>query len=122
MLGESLNCEKIRLAPLIDTPCIYLSKDVDGGMLANGSYQAFIAYTENEQKVTDYIGISNIQSLWSHLGSGGSLNVNITNLDDKYEYYELVLLIRQQGQIFGKRIGLYSTQQKDISIDFILPC
>ena len=117
----SLNCEKIRLAPLIDTPCIYLSKDVDGGMLANGSYQAFIAYTENEQKVTDYIGISNIQSLWSHLGSGGSLNVNITNLDDKYEYYELVLLIRQQGQIFAKRIGLYSTQQKDISIDFISP-
>ena len=114
-----LNCEKIRLAPLVDTPCVSLSKSVDGGMLQNGAYQAFIAYTENEQKVTDYIGISNIQTLWSHAGTGGSLNVTVSNLDKDYDYYELVLLIRNQGQIYAKRIGLYSTQQKDINIDYI---
>ena len=114
-----LNCEKIRLAPLLDTPCVSLTKDIDGGMIINGSYQAFVAYTENEQRVTDYIGISNVQSLWSHQGSDGSLNVSVTNLDTDYDYYELVLLIRQQGQVFAKRIGLYSTQQKDINIDFI---
>ena len=116
---KELNCEKIRLAPLLDTPCVSLTKDIDGGMIINGSYQAFVAYTENEQRVTDYIGISNVQSLWSHQGSGGSLNVSVTNLDTDYDYYELVLLIRQQGQVFAKRIGLYSTQQKDINIDFI---
>ena len=116
---KQLNCEKIRLAPLLDTPCVSLEKSVDGGMITNGSYQAFVAYTENEQRVTDYIGISNVQSLWSHQGSGGSLNVSVTNLDTDYDYYELVLLIRQQGQVFAKRIGLYSTQQKDINIDFI---
>ena len=116
---KQLNCEKIRLAPLLDTPCVSLEKSVDGGMISNGSYQAFVAYTENEQRVTDYIGISNVQSLWSHQGSGGSLNVSVTNLDTDYDYYELVLLIRQQGQVFAKRIGLYSTQQKDVNIDFI---
>jgi hypothetical protein len=115
----SLNCEKIRLAPLVDTPCVSLSKSIDGGMLQNGAYQVFIAYTENEQKVTDYIGISNVQTLWSHVGTSGSLNVTVSNLDKDYDYYELVLLIRNQGQIYAKRIGLYSTQQQDINIDYI---
>jgi len=114
-----LNCEKIRLAPLVDTPCVSLSKSIDGGMLQNGAYQAFVAYTENEQKVTDYIGISNVQTLWSHSGTGGSLNIKVNNLDKDYDYYELVLLIRNQGQIYAKRIGLYSTQQQDINIDYI---
>ncbi len=116
---KQLDCEKIRLAPLMDTPCVKLSKDVDGGMLRNGAYQAFIAYTENEQKVTDYIGISNIQTLWSHAGSGGSINIKVTNLDTKFDYYQLAILMRQQGQVFAKKIGLYSTQQQDIGLDFI---
>jgi hypothetical protein len=115
----NLDCEKIRLAPLVSTPCVNLTKSIDGGMLKNGAYQAFIAYTENEQKVTDYIGISNIQTLWSHSGTGGSLNVAVSNLDKDYDYYELVLLIRNQGQVYAKRIGLYSTQQQDINIDYI---
>ena len=115
----SLNCEKIRLAPLVDTPCVSLTKSIDGGMLQNGAYQAFISYVENEQKVTDYIGISNIQTLFSHSGTGGSLNIKVTNLDKDYDYYELVLLARNQGQIYAKRIGVYSTQQEDINIDYI---
>ena len=114
-----LNCEKIRLAPLVDTPCVTLSKSIDGGMLQNGAYQAFIAYIETEQKVTDYIGISNVQTLWSHSGTGGSLNITVSNLDKDYDYYELVLLVRNQGQIYAKRIGSYSTQQQDINIDYI---
>lgn len=114
-----LNCEKIRLAPLVDTPCVSLTKSIDGGMLQNGAYQAFIAYVETEQKVTDYIGISNIQTLFSHQGTGGSLNVKLSNLDNDYDYYELVLLVRNQGQIYAKRIGIYSTQQEDINIDYI---
>jgi|TARA_B110000259_G_scaffold39013_1_gene44564 membrane associated rhomboid family serine protease len=114
-----LNCEKIRLAPLVDTPCVRLEKATDGGMLANGTYQAFIAYTENEQRVTDFIGISNMQSLWSHEGTDGSLDIHISNLDKDYEFFELALLIRNQGQVYAKRIGLYSTERKEINLDFI---
>tara|TARA_R110002167_G_scaffold1274_4_gene5419 strand:+ start:7649 stop:13942 length:6294 start_codon:yes stop_codon:yes gene_type:complete len=114
-----LDCEKIRLAPLVDTPCIELTKATDGGMLVNGTYQAFIAYTENEQRVTDYIGISNMQSLWSHAGSNSSLDLAITNLDQKYFYYQLVILRRNQGQTSAKIIGLYSTEQNSINLDYI---
>ena len=55
-----LDCEQIRLAPLIDIPCITLSKSKDGGQLRNGSYQVFVAYAVNDQIVGDYYGISNI--------------------------------------------------------------
>jgi len=116
---KQLDCEKIRLAPLVDTPCVKLSKATDGGMLRNGAYQAYIAYVENEQRVTDYIGISNIQTLFSHEGGNGSLDISVSNLDQDYEYYELVILRRNQGQTSAKRIGLYSTQTQDINIDFI---
>ena len=116
---KQLNCEAIRLAPLLDTPCVQLEKATDGGMLRNGTYQAFIAYVENEQRVTDYIGISNLQTLWSHQGSDSSLNVKVSNLDQDYFYFELVILRRNQGQTSSKRIGLYSTEQSDINIDFI---
>jgi len=119
IIPRTLNCEKIRLAPLVDTPCINLSQSVDSGMISNGSYQAFIAYTENEQKVGDYIGISNIQTIFDHLGTSGSLDIEVSNLDEKYEYYELVILRRNQGQTSAKKIGLYSTQQKKINIDYI---
>ena len=116
---DRLDCEEIRLAPLLNTPCVSLSKAEDGGLIRNGTYQAFIAYIENEARVTDYIGISNLQSVWSHEGSSSSLNVKISNLDTDYEYFELVIYQRNQGQVFSKKIGLYSTQTKEINIDFI---
>ena len=114
-----LDCEKIRLAPLVDTPCITLSKAESGGQVRNGSYQAFIAYTVNEQKITDYIGVSNVQSLFDHMGTSGSLKIKVSNLDKEFDYYELVILSNNQEQTVAKRIGLYSTEQTDIEIDYI---
>lgn len=116
---EDLDCEKLRLAPLVTTPCVKLEKAISGGQLRNGSYQVFIAYTVNEQKVTDYIGISNVQSLFSHLDMAGSLSIKITELDKKFEFYELVILSNNQEQTVAKKIGLYSTEQSDIEIDYI---
>ncbi len=114
-----LDCEKIRLAPLLDTPCVKLSMAEDGGQLRNGTYQAFIAYTVNEQKVTDYIGISNLQSLWTHEDTASSLNINVSNLDKEFDYYELVILVIAAQNTQAKRIGLYSTEQTVINIDII---
>lgn len=114
-----LDCEKIRLAPLLNTPCVELSKSISGGQLRNGSYQAFIAYTVNEQRVTDYIGISNVQSLFDHNGTSGSLSIKVSNLDTEFDYYELVILSNNQENTVAKKIGLYSTEQFDIEIDYI---
>ena len=114
-----LDCEKIRLAPLVDTPCVGLTKAEDGGQLRNGSYQAYVAYTVNEQKVGDYIGISNVQSLFSHEDTTGALLIEVSNLDKEFEFYELVILSNTQNQIQAKKLGLYSTEQSRIHIDYI---
>jgi hypothetical protein len=118
---DELDCEKIRLAPLVQTPCLELTRDIDGGVIRNGSYQAYIAYVVNEQVVTDYIGVSNIQSLFVHDDVGSSLNVKLSNLDQTFEFYELVILSNAKEQVVAKKIGIYSTEQNSVSIDFIDP-
>jgi len=118
----NLDCEKLRIAPLLTVPCIKLTKAEDGGQLRNGSYQAYAAYVVNEQRVTDYIGLSNIQTLWDHAGTSGSLNIKISNLDrEEFEFFELVILSNNQNNQTAKKIGLYSTDTSSISIDFIAP-
>mgnify|MGYP003634040445 CR=1 FL=1 len=114
-----LDCERLRLAPLLDTPIIKLAKASDGGSLRNGSYQAYIAYTVNEQRVTDYIGLSNIQSIFDHDGTAGALDIKVSNLDKEFEFFELVILSNNQNNYVAKRIGLYSTETASIGIDYI---
>jgi len=116
---DELDCEKIRLAPLIDFPCLKMTKAKDGGQLRNGAYQAFIAYAENGQVVTDYIGISNIQTLFDHDNFAGSIEIELTNIDKRFEEFELVILSNTNQQIASRRIGLYSTETTSITIDFI---
>jgi len=114
-----LDCEKIRLAPLIDTPCVKLEKATSGGQMKNGSYQVYIAYTVNEQKIGDYIGISNVQSLYEHQDTSGALDITITNLDTNFDFYELVILSNTRHQHVAKKVGLYSTEQSRVYIDLI---
>jgi len=115
-----LDCERIRLAPLLTTPCVKLNKNVDGGQLRNGSYQAHVAYVLNDQKVTDYLGQSNVQALFDHDINGGSLDIEITNLDkEEFDQYELVILADNQGTKVATRIGVYSTEQTKVTLDFI---
>ena len=118
-LPLQLDCDKIRLAPLMETPCVRLIKGESGGQLRNGMYQAFIAYTVNGQVQGDYIGISNLQSLFDHESNTGSLRVTFDDLDQDFEEFELVILSNNQQEIVAKRIGLYSTNTVSLEIDFI---
>jgi hypothetical protein len=114
-----VDCEKLRLSPLVDIPCIKLSKSPDGGQLRNGSYQAFIAYTINDQIVGDYYGMSNIQPLFDHEDLLSGLEIEISNLDKDFEYFQLVILSNNQGEMQAKELGMYSTEQSTISVDYI---
>jgi hypothetical protein len=115
----TLDCDAIRLAPFLDTPCIKVSKSDEGGSLVNGTYQAFIAYTLDNQVIGDYIGVSNLQSFWDHSGPSGSLHINVSNLDKDFENYQLVIRYKTHNAIRSKIIGYYSTEQEIISIDYI---
>jgi hypothetical protein len=118
---NKLDCEKIRLASLLEHPCLVLSKSKGAGTLPNGSYQVCIAYTINGIKISDYIGLSNVQSLFSHENISGALELNITSIDKDFDEFELVIISTVNAQTVAKRLGYYSTSQGIIYIDQINP-
>lgn len=117
---STIDCDKLRLAQLVQTPCIKLQKGVGLGTLYNGSYQAVIAYSVNGIRVTDYIAISNIQPLWTHENANGTLDVILENLDADYDEFELVIIAYVNQQAVARKIGNYSTSTTSIGVDAIL--
>jgi len=115
---DRLDCEKLRIAPLITTPCISLRKASSGGTMPNGSYQVTIAYSINGIKVSDYFIPSNIQSVFSHSDVSGAIEVEISEIDNEaYDEFELVLVSYVKENITARKIGNYSTRTKRILID-----
>ena len=116
---DELNCEALRLAPLFKVPCISMGRGDNPGTLYNGSYQAAIAYSVNGQRVTDYIALSNVASLFDHDNANGSLEIKITGLEtEAFEEYVLVIISNTKTlQADAKILGYYSTRQNIIAID-----
>ena len=114
---SELDCEAIRLVPLINHPCIKITKGTVAGTLDNGSYQACIAYTINQVRVTDYIGLSEVQPLFTHEDVSSSLEIEILDIDKRYDEFELVILANIEQQSLAKRMGYYSTSQGKIYVD-----
>lgn len=71
-----LDCDKIRLAQFINPICPRIENGLQGGNLLNGSYMVAMAYAVKGQKISDWY-VSNVQSLWSHQNSSGSIDVFI---------------------------------------------
>ena len=118
---DQLDTERLRLIPFITHPCLSLQKGKVAGTLPNGSYQVVMAYTVNENKISDYIGFSDVQSLFSHENLDGSLEITVSNIDTDFDEFELVILSTVNGQTTAKRLGIYYTTQKTIYIDQIQP-
>lgn len=116
--SSALDCNKIRLSPLIQTPCAEAKKGVSGGTLLNGSYFVAIAYAIAGIKVTNYY-ISNVQALFEHNDTACSLDVDLSNLDKSFDQIEVVLIYTVKQQTVARRAGIYSTNQKRLSFDTI---
>jgi hypothetical protein len=116
-----LNCEQLRLAPLLNTPCLRVEKGSGSGTLQNGTYQVAIAYMINQIKVTDYLMVSNPVSIWSHSGVGGAIKLSVSNTDPDFTEMEVVVISIVNSQTVAKQLGVYSTRQSTIYIDSIDP-
>lgn len=114
-----LDCDAIRLAPLVNNPSFSVQKGASGGELLNGSYYVVGAYTINQQRVTDYSVPSNVQSLFSHSNIAGSIDVIIEDMDENFDEFELVLVSIINQQTSARRVGFYSTRQNKVTIDII---
>lgn len=122
ILPLTLDVERTRLAALMKIPCIGIQKGFSGGQLLNGSYYATIAYSVNQQRVTDYFNPSPVQPLFSHENAQGALDINFSNLDtDNFNEFQLVVVATVNQQTVAKIIGYYNTQTNAVSLDFINP-
>lgn len=119
--STDIDCERLRLARIVDIPKLSLSKGSSGGSLANGSYQIAVAYTVNQIRVTDYFTPSNVQSLFSHQNLQGSLELLINDLDTSYDEYEIVVVSFINQKLNAVKLGNYSTRQNRVFIDFLNP-
>ena len=116
----TLDCNAIRLHPLVQQPCLKIRKSKGGGQLTNGSYMAVIAYSENGVRLTDYSMPSPAVGLWSHEGIGGSIEVLINNADENFNEFELVVIAVVNQQAIARKIGYYSINIETIHLDQIL--
>lgn len=115
-----LDCDKIRLAPLMDPLCLRVEKGTVGGNLLNGSYFVVGAYTVKGERMTDYFPPSNQQPIFNHIGTGGSITIYVDNADTSYfDEFELVVISVIQQQTVAKKVGIYSTRTQQINLDII---
>ena len=115
-----LDCEKIRLEPIVDNLAFKVTEGTTSGELLNGSYYVAGAYLKNGVRVTDYSLPSNVVGLWKHDNLGSSLEIEVVNIDKDYDEYQLVLLqfANFQGPL-AFVVGQYTTDQKRITITSI---
>lgn len=116
---DVVDCEKLRLESIIQTPCLSLNAGPSIGSILNGSYIAHIAYVVDDQRVTDYFTGSNVLSVFNHSNLSGSLEINFSNLDTNFDEFELVIVSTISEKTVARKIGVYSTRQTTVTIDQI---
>lgn len=119
--AQVIDTDAIRLAKLVNAPCLHIIKGATGGSLLNGSYFVVVAYLINGQRVTDFFTPSNVQPLFEHSNVAGSIDVIIDSMDTRFDEFELVVVSVVNQQTSAKRFGIYNTRQKQITIDIIDP-
>jgi len=112
-----LDCDALRLHPLVTQACVNVRRAQGGGQLNNGSYMACIAYSENGIRLTDYSMPSTPVGMWDHEGIGGSLEIKVDNLDQDFEEYELVVVSVTKQNAVAKKIGNFPIRQSTVTLD-----
>ena len=118
---NSLNCEKTRLARLMNTPCLNLRLGEGSGSLENGSYYAVIAYSIKGEKISDYFAASNVQPVYTTVSAQGSLQLEVEADTVNFDEFQLVLVSNVNENTVARIIGYYSTNTRNIFIDQYKP-
>ena len=116
---NELDCDAIRLARLVNTPCLNIKLGEAGGNLRNGTYFATIAYAIKGQKVTDYFSPSNTQPIYFPDDLQGALTIDIEADTENFDEFILVVVQNINQGTVAKQIGIYSTRTNTIELDQI---
>lgn len=115
---DELDCSQLLLDRKFTYPTANLSAGPSGN-IRNGAYQVAIAYTVNQQQVTDYMSITIPQPIFSHENTGRSLQVTVNNLDPSFDEYRLLLIYTINQTTTAEIVGHYPTEQSRVTISSI---
>lgn len=110
-----LDCAQLNLFRQINVPQVTVSR-IPTGSLPNGAYQVVMAYVVNDQKYSDYYGLSIPIHIFDQSGTSGGITATFDNLDQEFLQYQVVLLSTNQGVTIAKNVGIFSTTQSTITI------
>lgn len=90
---KSIDCEDLFLFKKIDIPCLNINPvNNKTGSLPNGVYQVAIVYLKEGEKYSDYYSLSLPIHIYNKNGTGGSLNISISNLDRNFDQFQILLI------------------------------
>ncbi len=116
---NELDCNAIRLARLVKTPCLNVKLGEAGGNLRNGTYFATLAYAIKGQRVTDYYSPSNTQPIYFPDDLQGALTIDVEADTENFDEFILVVVQNINQGTLAKEIGIYSTKTNSIELDQI---
>lgn len=125
-----LDCTKLKFNPEYKIPDINVSVITGGGTVANGTYDIEICYSDIEGTVlsdyftyTDSIKIFDESKVYDNPTQIGVLStdgikIDITNLDNRFKYYKVVLISRSGPQMTRSinEVGTYPITQESVYI------
>jgi len=116
---SNIDCEKLRLSPLLDIPSLTLEKSSISGALSNGSYRIALAYSSPTFRISDYLIISSPVYLFNQGFQSGALDLVIEGLDKDFQYYELILIADINQQTTARSIGFFPIEQTKVHVDIM---
>lgn len=104
-VSGNLDCNRIKIFPDFQTPCIHVEEVFDSGSLVAGAYQFFVAYANSKgEELSQYYAATNPVGIWENqitnrldFTTSKSIKINISNLDTSYSFFNIAV---------GKNINL----------------
>lgn len=125
-----LDCDKLRIFPKYERPCLEVEKIRAGGSLKSGVYQVLMAYSDaNGNELSQYYSITNNipifdlgnniidQSLLDYK-TNLAIKVKAHDLDDSYAYYKVAVIRREglEGGTSYREVGVFSINNDTVII------
>lgn len=125
-----LQCDMLRVFPLINKPCVNARVIQSGGNLRAGVYEVAIAYSNIDgQEVSSYFSTTNpipifdqnqvvlTQDNLDYL-TNFAIGIDVDNLDDSYDYYKAAVIYRSglDQSVSYRVIGVFPTSTNKITL------
>jgi hypothetical protein len=101
------------------TPCVNVELGDQSGTLEIGSYTATIAYTIDQQRVTNYFSFNTPLPVFTEVPNRGSIKITVEADSEHFDEYELVVIANINNAATAVKVGNYSTKITQITLDQI---